>query len=184
MQVIVKGKNVEVTPALRAHAEKRSSKVEKLFDKRLVEVQVTLRIERGIHICDVTVLVDGLFMRGEDRSSDMYSSIDGAYEKVERQIRKHKTRINDRLRPSGSIISEAVELEPNQIDSDTTDGTEINVARVKRFPVKPMDVEEAVMQMELLGHDFFVYRDQDTDGVCVVYRRKDGGYGLIEPELS
>ena len=179
MEITVKGKNIEVTPGLKAHAEKKAGKIERIFLKKSVEAQVTLRIERGLHICDVTMTVDGLFLMGEERSDDMYASIDGAFDKVERQVMKHKTRINDKFRQTGGVVAEEThETAPVDLhEGDTT------VVRVKRFAVKPMSTDEAVMQMDLLGHDFFVYRDMGTEAVSVVYRRRDGRYGLIEPEV-
>jgi putative sigma-54 modulation protein len=111
----------------------------------------------------------------------MYASIDGAVDKIERQIRKYKTKINRRLRQTGASIVEA-EFSPGVAEVEERH-EEARIVRTKRFAVKPMSTQEAVMQMELLGHDFFVFSNSDTDEVNVVYRRRDGNYGLIEPEF-
>lgn len=176
MEVKVFGKNLEVTDALRQYAEKKAGKIGKFFAQDPPTTQVTFSIERGVHVVDITISINGLLLRGEEKSSDMYSSLDGAVEKIERQIHKYKTKINRRLR------------EENRIVSPTPTGTEEVTAepiivRTKRFAIKPMHAQEAVMQMELLGHDFFVFFNPEEEEVNVVYKRKDGNYGLIEPEF-
>jgi putative sigma-54 modulation protein len=175
MLVVVNGKNVEVTEALREYAEKKVTKIVKFFEKSPIEAQVTLSTERENHIIDITIQVDGLLLRGEEKTNDMYASIDGAVDKIERQILKFKTRINRRLREANRII-----LPPPPSHQEAV---EPQIKRTKRFAMKPMSIEEAVMQMDLLGHDFYVFSNSDTEEVNVVYRRKDGNYGLIEPEF-
>lgn len=175
MKISINGKNIEVTNALREYAEKKVAKITKFFEKNPVGAQVTLSTERGKHIVDITVQVDGLLLRGEEKSNDMYASIDGAIDKIERQVHKFKTRINRKLREENRVV-----LEPSAIHKEEV---EPQVKRTKRFAIKPMSIEEAVMQMDLLGHDFFVFSNSDTEEVNVVYRRKDGHYGLIEPEF-
>lgn len=175
MNITINGKNIEVTNALREYAEKKVAKITKFFEKNPIGAQVTLSTERGKHIVDITVQVDGLLLRGEEKSNDMYASIDGAIDKIERQVQKFKTRINRKLREDNQVI-----LEPSTIHKEEA---EPQIKRTKRFAIKPMSVEEAVMQMDLLGHDFFVFSNSDSDEVNVVYRRKDGNYGLIEPEF-
>lgn len=176
MEIKIHGKNLELTEALRQYAEKKVSKIGKYFEHEPLEAQVSMSVERGLHIVDITVAINGLLLRGEEKSGDMYASIDSAVEKIERQIRKYKTRINRRLREENRVIlpaaGEKVEEAPEPV-----------IVRTKRFAVKPMSVEEAVMQMDLLGHDFFVYFNSETEEVNVVYKRKDGNYGLIEPEF-
>ena len=175
MNITVKGKNVEVTDALREYAEKKVSKVSKFFEKSPVGAQVTLSTERGRHIVDITVQVNGLLLRGEEKSSDMYGSIDGAIEKIERQVHKFKTRINRRLHEENQVV-----LNPPPAHEEAAAP---QIKRTKRFAIKPMSAEEAVMQMDLLGHDFYVFSNSDSEEVNVVYKRKDGHYGLIEPEF-
>jgi len=175
MKITVTGKNIEVTDALRDYAEKKVAKIVKFFEKSPLSSQVSLRTERGLHIVEITVHIDGLLLRGEEKTSDMYASIDGAIDKIERQVHKFKTRINRKLREENRVVLEEL---PNQKEQ-----SEPQIVRTKRFAVKPMSVEEAVMQMDLLGHDFFVFSNSETEEVNVVYRRKDGNYGLIEPEF-
>lgn len=177
MKVEVKGKNIEVTKALRDYAEKKVAKIEKFFEKSPLDSEVTLSTERGFHVVDITVQVDGLLLRGEERSNDMYASIDGAIDKIERQVRKFKTKINRRFREENRVLLEAAVPQSGQKEV-----AEPQIKRTKRFAVKPMSVEEAIMQMDLLGHDFFVFSNSESEEVNVVYRRKDGNYGLIEPE--
>lgn len=175
MLVTVTGKNVEVTDALRDYSEKKVAKVGKFFEKSPVGAQVTLSTERGKHIVDITVQMNGLLLRGEEKTTDMYTSIDGAVDKIERQVHKFKSRINRKLHNDNKVIVSAptsAEEQPAPI-----------IKRNKRFAIKPMSAEEAVMQMDLLGHDFFVFSNSETDEINVVYRRKDGNYGLIEPEF-
>jgi putative sigma-54 modulation protein len=177
MKLTVRGKNIEVTEALREHVQKRIGKIQKYFESD-TEAQVALGVVRELHTVEVTVSVNGLILRAEESTSDMYASIDMVVDKLERQIAKYKTRINRKARQLPEGIRAAAEL-PKVEEED-----ELNVVRTKRFAVKPMPVEEAVLQMNLLGHDFFVFANADTDEVNVVYRRKDGNYGLIEPSLK
>ena len=127
-------------------------------------------MEKGRHIVEVTVPVNGMLLRGEEATDDMYASIDLVVEKLEKQIDKYKTRLTRKLRPQ--IADEPV---PKVFDDPV-------IVKTKRFAIKPMAVDEAVMQMNLIGHDFFVFADADTNQVNVVYRRRDGNYGLIEPD--
>ncbi|HOB21549.1 MAG: ribosome-associated translation inhibitor RaiA [Firmicutes bacterium] len=173
MQLTIKGRNIAITPALREHAEKKIGKLARFFDSATpIDGQVVLRIQGDEHVAEVTLHLDGLLLRGEEESSDMYASIDGVVDKLERQIHKYKTRINRKIR--GEKITLPSDKSPEQ--------TKDQVVRIKRFQSKPMPVEEAVMQMELLGHDFFVFRNADNYEVNVLYKRKDGRYGLLEPE--
>ncbi|NPV69685.1 MAG: ribosome-associated translation inhibitor RaiA [Firmicutes bacterium] len=171
MRITVRGKNMDVTPPLKEYVEKRLKKIEKYFDYS-VFAQVTLSVERGRHIVEVTVPLNGMLLRGEEETGDMYSSVDLVLEKLEKQINKYKTRVL--RRPRGGDRAGKT----GYIDV----GDEAAVVKVKRFALKPMTVEEAVLQMNLLGHDFFVFRNAESEGIEVVYRRKDGNYGLIEPE--
>lgn len=176
MQVILTGRNIEVTEALRDYAEKKLSRLDKYFYRPLT-AQVTLSAEKGRHIAEVTVPLDGLVLRGEEASEDMYASIDAIIDKLERQIHKFKTRINRRLRREGTargLVTEAAGPAEEQEEP-------FPVVRTKRFAVKPMEPEEAILQMNLLGHDFYVFENAETAEINVVYRRHDGGYGLIEP---
>ncbi len=182
MEITIKGKNVEVTKALRDYAEKKVSKIQRFFEGDMIDAQVTMGIEKGLHIVEVTMQINGLLLRGEEKTGDMYASVDGAVDKIERQIRKYKTRINRRLRQIGTHLVEAA-FTPDGPEVAEEAEEEARIVRTKRFAMKPMSVQEAVMQMELLGHDFYVFSNAETEEVNVVYRRKDGNYGLIEPEF-
>jgi putative sigma-54 modulation protein len=175
MLVTVTGKNVEVTPALRDYAEKKVAKINKFFEKSPIETKVTFSTERSKHKVDITVQVNGILLRGEEGTGDMYASIDGAIDKIERQVHKFKTRINRKFREDNKVVV-ASSPQAEEVAAPV-------IKRTKRFAIKPMSVEEAVMQMDLLGHDFYVFSNSDTEEVNVVYRRKDGNYGLIEPEF-
>lgn len=179
-RVVVVGKNIDVTPALREYSEKKIAKLSKFFQQREdVEVSVVLSVEHDMHIAEITYQLGGLILRGEGRTKDLYASIDAASDRIERQVRKYKTRIQKRVHLSprfGDGLANGAAPEVEQ----ATDLSE-RVVRTKRFPLKPMDVDEAIMQMELLGHDFFVFANAGTEEVNVVYKRKDGQYGLIEP---
>lgn len=176
MKLTVRGKNMDVTDALKVHAEKRIGKIDKYFDFD-TEAQVTLNVERGLHKVEVTAGINGMILRAEESTTDMYASIDLVVDKLERQIAKYKTRINRKARQGGGI--KALNDLPKIEEDD-----EMEIVRTKRFSVKPMPVEEAVLQMNLLGHDFYVFANAETDDIGVVYRRKDGKYGLIEPTLK
>ena len=174
----VRGKNIEITPALKEYVEKRVGKVTKYFDE-VGEITVLLTVLKGQHIVEVTVPVPGgILLRGEEATMDMYTSIDLVVEKLERQIHKQKTKLARRFRSGGFKVDEVAEEKvPEALKED---GEEYTVIKTKRFVVKPMDVQEAIMQMNLINHNFFVFRDAATEEVNVVYRRTDGNYGLIE----
>ncbi len=177
MKIIVRGKNLNITPALKEYAEKRINKLSKYFNG--ADAQVNLSVAKESHIVEVTVLVNGLILRGEESTDDMYASIDLVVDKLEKQIDKHKTKLSRRLRDGNikTIVNE--QLQRNQVVEDE----EPRIVRTKRFAMKPMPVEEAILQMDLVGHDFFVFINAETEQVNVVYRRKDRNYGLIEPDF-
>ena len=173
----VRGKNIEITPSLRDYVEKKVGKVTKYFDK-VGEITVLLTVSKGRHIVEVTVPVEGgVLLRGEEATMDMYTSIDLVVEKLERQIHKQKTKLERRFR-AGGFRADAIQA--GAIPAKAEEAEEYPVVKTKRFIVKPMDVQEAIMQMNLLNHNFFVFRDAETEDVNVVYRRTDGNYGLIE----
>lgn len=178
MKITVRGKNLEVTNALRNYVEEKIGKIEKYFHDAFIEAQVALAVEKDRHLVEVTIAVDGLLLRGEETSADMYASIDGVIEKLERQVHKYKTKINRKIRENKHEFALNVTGTYDDFDDE-----EPRVVRSKRFAVKPMPVEEAIMQMDLIGHDFFVFRNADSNEVNVVYKRRNGQYGLIEPEF-
>jgi len=180
---VIRGNNLEVTEALRNFIEKKISRLEKYFDAPpSADAHIALSVIHDDHKVEVTIPLQGVLVRAEEKSADMYASIDLVVEKLERQIRKYKTRINRKPRQEGSRRSQLVGSGKTVNAFVNEEDEPLEVVRTKRFHLKPMDVEEAIMQMELLGHHFFVFSNAETDEVNVVYRRKDGRYGLIEPE--
>lgn len=177
MQINVRGKNVEVTPALQEYVVKRLHKLEKYFNTE-IEAQATLDVVRGDHIVEVTISIDGLLLRAEEATGDMYASIDLVVDKLERQMHKYKTKINRKLRQQGlKELSEKLA----GLGKEEKEEAEPRVVRMKRFVMKPMTLEEAILQLNLLGHDFYVFTNAETEEINVLYKRKDGNYGLIEP---
>ncbi|MGI5911543.1 MAG: ribosome hibernation-promoting factor, HPF/YfiA family [Syntrophomonadaceae bacterium] len=181
MKFDIRGKNIELTDALKDYTTKRLSKLEKYIDDVKV-AQVALSVGAEGHKVEVTIPLNGIMLRGEESTEDMYSSIDLVEEKLEKQIEKYKTKLYRNYRGVGlkTAFKDEVQKELNQ--GKTTE--KFNIVRSKRFALKPMDEEEAIMQMNLLGHNFFVFFNSRTDEVNVVYKRKDKGYGLIEPEFD
>ncbi|MEK3733204.1 MULTISPECIES: ribosome hibernation-promoting factor, HPF/YfiA family [Paenibacillus] len=184
MQFSIRGQQIEVTEALKDYVDKKLSRLEKYFDAPPAsEGYVTLSVIRGLHTVEVTIPLPGVVLRAEHRSDDMYASIDAVVDKLERQIRKHKTKLNRKFRQEGSLkmlIAENDQAAGNAVHEDEHEEDQYQVVRTKRFAMKPMDVEEAILQMNLVGHDFFVFSNIDTKEVNVVYKRDDGKYGLIE----
>ncbi|BCZ44528.1 hypothetical protein psyc5s11_05950 [Clostridium gelidum] len=176
MKVTVIAKNMELTDALKEIVQKKISKLEKYFESK-VEAKATLTVQKNRQIIEVTIPFNGVILRGEEATSDMYKSLDLVGDKLERQIRKQKTRLS--RKHGGSLRFGEI----NNIDLKLEKEDEGKLVRVKKFGVKPMNSEEAILQMDLLGHNFFVYQDADSDKVNVIYKRKDGDYGLLEPEF-
>ncbi|MDD3840319.1 MAG: ribosome-associated translation inhibitor RaiA [Clostridia bacterium] len=177
MKIIVSGKNMEVTDALRNTVEKKVGKLERYFNPG-TEAQVTLSVEKNRHIAEVTIPFDGVILRGEDSTDDMYATIDSVLDKIERQIIKHKTKLERKLRTGAFKYNHPV-FSKTYMDEKYEEPV---IVKTKRFEMKPMDPEEAILQMNLLGHNFFVFTNAETDGVNVVYKRNDGDYGLIIPD--
>jgi putative sigma-54 modulation protein len=176
MQIFIKGHGLHITDALRAHAEEKIGHLQHYFD-HIIDAHVTMRTERSFQIVDVTLHLPNFIIKAEERSDDMYASIDLVRDRLETQIRKHKTRIIDRHhhpKANGKI-------QPDQspAQDDVEDGPRI--VRSKRFAVKPMHAEDAAHQMELLGHSFFVFINAETEQLNVLYKRNSGDLGLIEP---
>jgi ribosomal subunit interface protein len=174
MNYIVSGKNIEVTEGLRNSVIKKLGRLEKFFKPTTV-VNVTLSVEKNRQNVEVTIPFNGVILRAEETHQDMYTSIDKVVDVIERQIRRNKTRLSKSLRDG------AFEEDNFLISDDISEETEFNIVRTKRFAFKPMSVEEAILQMNLLGHEFYVFTNADDMSVNVVYKRKNGDYGLIEP---
>ncbi len=174
MKFIISGKNIAVTEGLKTAVEDKLGKLERYFTSD-TEVVVTLSVEKERQKIEVTVPMKGSIIRSEQVSNDMYVSIDLVEEVIERQLRKYKNKIVDRQQASGNFQKAYLEKEYEEDE-------EVKITRTKKFDIKPMYPEDACVQMELLGHNFFVFCNAETDQVNVVYKRKGNTYGLIEPE--
>ena len=187
MQIIFSSKHVEVSPALKQYAETKLGKLERFFD-HVQEIHVMESMMRNQHIVEVTLKADGTLLRAEERSPDMYTSIDLVVDKLERQLKRYKDRFITRTRESlGGMKTQEATAPPATAelsDEELAEEGTAAIVRTKRFAVKPMDPEEAALEMEMIGHDFYVFRNSESDEVNVVYRRRDGNYGLIEPIVS
>ena len=175
MKFIISGKNLDVTDGLKAAIEEKIGKLERYFTPE-TEVHVTLSVEKERQKIEITIPMKGNIVRAEQVSDDMYVSIDLVEEVIERQLRKYKNKLVDRQQSAASLSKAFIEEEIEEDD-------EIKIIRSKKFGMKPMDPEEACIQMELLGHNFYVFRNAATDEGNVVYKRKGNTFGLIEPEF-
>ena len=175
MKFIISGKNITVSQGLRTAVEDKLGKLERYFTPD-TEVIVTLSVEKERQKIEVTIPVKGNIIRSEQVSNDMYVSIDLVEEVIERQLRKYKNKIVDKQQAAANFQKE-------YIDKDYEEEDEVKIIRTKKFGIKPMYPEDACVQMELLGHTFFVFYNAETDQVNVVYKRKGNTYGLIEPEF-
>lgn len=173
-------KNIQTSDALREYTERKVGKLDKFFRDES-DAYVTFSVQRGgRHIAEVTLRNNGMYYRVSEATGDMYASVDSAVASIERQIRKNKTRLEKRLREGALSPRET----PDVIAPEETEEEEFKIVRTKRFSIKPMTAEEAILQMNLLGHEWFVFKNQDNDeNVAIVYKRKSGGYGLIEDTL-
>ena len=174
MRYTITGRNIEVTPGLRDAVQEKLGKLECYFTPD-TEIYATLSVQKDVQKIEVTIPVKGSIIRAEESSNDMYVSIDLVEEIIERQLRKYKNKLIDKKQSAQSFSDLFISEEAEPED-------EIQIVKTKRFAMKPMDPEEACVQMELLGHNFFVFRNAETEEVNVVYKRKGNTYGLIEPE--
>lgn len=175
MNITISGRNIEITEGLRSAVEEKIGKLEKYFTPE-TDVMVTLSVEKERQKIEVTIPVKGNIIRSEQVSNDMYVSIDLVEEIIERQLKKYKNKLVAQKQNAASFKKEYIEKEIDDED-------EIKIIRTKKFGMKPMYPEDACVQMELLGHDFFVFRNAETEEVNVVYKRKANTYGLIEPDF-
>jgi len=189
VQIVLKGKNIEITDDLREYIEKRAGKLDRYLPD-LSEVRVDLSVQntrssQDRHVAQLTVRSNGAILRAEERAEEMSEAIDAVMEKMHRQIARHKGKRVDRWQGQG-----AARLEPDaaaassDVLEEMAEEEERSIVRVKRFVVSPMSEDEAVQQMELLGHDFFVFYNANHGLINVLYRRRDGNYGLLEPEVG
>lgn len=173
MKITVLGKQMTVRESLKAAIEKKLSKFDKFFGAE-TEATVTCRARKGVKILEITILYGGATFRSEEESDTFITALDRAAEGLERQIRKNKTRLEKMMKKGAFVLAED--------DDDEFEEEEEFSIRIKTYPPKPMSAKEAILQMNLLGHAFFVFDDEETGETCVVYKRKNGGYGLIVPE--
>jgi putative sigma-54 modulation protein len=174
VQLRVKGRGVEVTDAIRSYAEKRLGRLERQLPDPQIELQLSAEQNPSIrdnHVAEATVWTKGPVLRASESSQDMRASIDKLVDKLERQVTRYREKRGRGRRPARQAPEEGIPM-----------AEEPQIVRTKQFAVKPMNAEEAVLQLELVGHDFFVFRNADSDEVNIVYRRRQGGYGLIEPQ--
>ena len=174
MKFIIIGRNIDITEGLKSAVQEKLGKLERYFTPE-TEIHVTLSVEKDRQKIEVTIPVKGNIIRSEQVSSDMYVSIDLVEEVIERQLRKYKTKIVNQQQAGGNFQKEFVE-------DEFLEDEEVNIIRTKKFGIKPMYPEDACVQMELLGHNFYVFRNAETDEVNVVYKRTGNTYVLIEPE--
>lgn len=188
----VRGENIEVTPAIRDYVESKVGKIEKYFDEvPEANAHVNLKVYTDRQgKAEVTIPLPNIVLRAEETSPDLYGSIDLVSDKLERQMRKYKTKVNRKFRRqkaelpdaiSPDLVEETSELD-EELNGESGEDSDIRIVRTKRFDLKPMHTEEAVLQMEMLGHNFFVFLDAETESTNIVYKRDDGDYGLIETE--
>ena len=173
MKYNIRGEKVEVTPAIRSYIEDKIGKLDKYFENaENINASVVIKVRGNEQKIEITVPTMHFTLRSEEAHSDLYAAIDLTVDKLERQIRKNKTKINSKIKHN--IIQN---FEMNLEDNFEEDS---KVLKRKKVDMKPMDEEEAMLQMEMLGHSFFVFKNVDTDSICVLYLRKDGNYGIIE----
>lgn len=180
MDIRYVSRNVDLSDAVKDHMEKKLGKLEKFFE-RILNSQVAMSFSRGMFVVEITSNVNGVIMRGEDHATDLRKAFDKALKNIERQIKRHKGYLTDRAQIKTHDVSFDIEGLMNEMQQSETEAPD-EIVKVKRFPMRPMSAQEATMQMDLLGHSFFVFRNSDEgDDVNVVYRRRSGGYGLIAP---
>lgn len=175
MELTVRGKNLEVTDALHTYVEKHTGKIQRYFDKP-IKINVLLRISNKTKTCEVTVFIKGVIIRGVEKSDDMYKSIDLVFDKVERQIHKYKTRLAKRFKEKDTFSAAFM----NEKEPESVSDSDMKIIKTKHFDITPMSPEEAVLQMNLLGHSFYMFFNSETEQMAVVYKRNDGNYGLID----
>ena len=174
MKFVYASKDMVISDSLKSRVEKKLGKFERYFHDE-IEASIRFKVQKGArNIVEITINAGGVILRAEESSNDMYLSIDRAVDKLESQIRRHRTKLDKRLRTA--------ELEPAD-ETPAYEEQSYDIVRVKKFSVKPMSIEDAITQMELLGHDFFLFQNEDSEIMNVLYRRHDGSYGLLQPDL-
>ncbi|MDR2514860.1 MAG: ribosome-associated translation inhibitor RaiA [Christensenellaceae bacterium] len=175
MRIDIQGRSIAISEAIDSYVNKKVGKLSRLFDDD-VAAQVRLRIDHHRQICEITIPLRGVILRAEEVQDDMYAAIDGVITKLERQIRKHRTKLAKRFRHGLEHSGEEL------YDSPFEESAPGSVVRAKHFSLEPMSAEAAIEQMELLGHSFFMFLDEGSKRVQTVYKRADGNYGLLIPD--
>lgn len=178
MKVVIHGKNIQVTEALEDSICKKISKLDKYFVEDL-KAQVTLSVEKNDQIIEIAIPFNGMYLRARESNTDLYVAIDLVVDKIYRQIRKQKTKLLKRYHSDKETRNSHILFDNIEIDDS---GEEEKIVKTKKFPIKPMYKDEAILQMELMSHDFYVFINADTNKVNVLYKRKFGNYGIIEAE--
>ncbi len=176
MKLTINAKGMELTEAQRDHFEKKLGRLDRFFDDD-IEATARLRTERGLRIVEVTIPLHNEVLRAQDATDDLYASLDAVMEKLTGQIRKHRTRLEKRMRKGAyakAEMEDAITIVAEQAEN--------RLVRTKSFKLSPMSVEDAIASMEMLGHSFFIFLNNKTDGICVVYQRDDGNFGVLMPE--
>ncbi len=179
MKYIISGRNIELTDSLEDSMIKQMGKLDKYF-LPTAEAQITFSVEKIRHIIEITIPFHGRILRAEVEGKDMYAIMDDAVSIIEKQLNRHKNRLQSKSRAGSHAIFAEEFMKPAVVEEEPS----LKIKKTKRFAIKPMSAEEAVLQMELLGHNFFVYLDENMEDVNVVYKRKNGSFGLIEPTLN
>lgn len=173
MEILIRGTKLEVTDSMKGYVQEKLSKLDKYFVDQKLKATVLVKVHDYLQKIEVTIPLKTLILRAEDEQEDFYAAVDLVINKLERQIRKNKAKLQkrDRAKTKELNLDDVIPIEENN-----------EVVKHKKVDIKPMNREEAILQMDLLGHDFYVYKDSDTNSVNVVYKRKEGGYGIIESE--
>lgn len=179
MDIRIKTRNVEINDTLKDYMESKISKLEKFFSK-IMDSQVVVSFNRGRYTVEVTSNANGVVMRGEERDSDIRKAFDKALKNIERQVKKHKDYLKDRAKLKTHDVSLDIDQLMNEFESEP-EPEESDIVKTKKFDVRAMNPKEATMQMDLLGHSFFIFKNMESGKLNVVYRRNDGGYGLLDP---
>ena len=183
MNIIISGKQMELTDGIKGAIEEKIERLDYYLHPE-TEVKVTVSAKKARQKIEVTIIpISGPIIRAEDIEENLYAAIDVVYDKLNKQLRKYKNRLQDRHQDNESIRFQGVDLSDEvDFDEDENDDLNIVIERRKKFDMKPMSAEEAVLQMELIEHDFYMFRNIDTDEISIVYKRKNDGYGIIEHE--
>jgi putative sigma-54 modulation protein len=182
MKLIIKGKQVDVTDSVENYIRKKMAKLDKYFDQ-IMDATATVSAEKNRQIFEVTLQAKKAIIRAEEESDSIYTSIDRVVEKLERQIIKYKEKLYSKSFGEQNKVKENNKMKNMETEAANQDSEDVKIVKMKKFVIKPMSPEEASLQMELLGHSFYVFNNEATDQINVLYKRKDGNYGLIEPEI-